>query len=212
MQFSNKDGLKIVQNLILTIQQNKGILSQIDGEIGDGDHGINMSKGFTMAGEQIKDQDLDMSGALFVLSKTLLMRIGGSMGPLYGTLFAEMAKASQGKEFIDKYTAGAMIANALDGIGKLSPAKPGDKTMIDALHPAVQAYTSALENGAELLEALEQMKDAAEKGKESTRDLVSKIGRSSRLGERSRGVLDAGAVSCNLILQSFADTILEIAE
>jgi dihydroxyacetone kinase-like protein len=82
---------------------------------------------------------------------------------------------------------------------------------MDVLIPAVEAYTSELEKGAEMNEALLKMKNAADKGMNSTKDLIAKIGRSSRLGERSRGVLDAGAVSCNLILQSFADTVLEIA-
>lgn len=210
MNFLNQNGIEIVQNLVSTIQSNKEYLSRIDGEIGDGDHGINMNKGFTIAWEEICKQELNMSGALLLLSKTLMTKIGGSMGPLYGTIFKEMAKASQDAVEIDKSIVGNMLENALSGIRRISPAKVGDKTLIDVLTPAAEAYQVAVQNRAEMDAALLRMKEAAEKGKESTRDMVAKIGRSSRLGERSRGVLDAGAVSCNLILQSFADTVLAL--
>ena len=212
MNFSYQSVIKIVQNLVTTIHNNKEYLSHIDGEIGDGDHGINMNKGFTIAGEEISKQQQNMSAALLLLSKTLMTKIGGSMGPLYGTIFKEMGKASQDAELIDKNIVGAMLNNALAGIQRISPAKVGDKTLMDVLMPAVEAYREAIENGSQMDCALLKMKEAAEKGKDSTKDLVAKIGRSSRLGERSRGVLDAGAVSCNLILQTFADTALSMVK
>lgn len=212
MEFTNTEGLKTVEKIIRTIQQNKDYLSRIDGEIGDGDHGINMNKGFTMAKEEIVKRELDMSGAFILLGKTLLMRIGGSMGPLYGTIFQEMGKAAKDVETIDKNTVGAMLAGALAGVRRISPAQPGDKTLMDVLCPAVEAYEAEIQSGSELDAALLKMKAAAEAGKEATKDMVAKLGRSSRLGERSRGVLDAGAASCNLILQSFADSIIELVK
>lgn len=206
--FQNKDGFIIVQQLIKVIQQNKEYLSEIDGAIGDGDHGINMNKGFTLAQKRLDGKKVDMSGAMKELGTILLTEIGGSMGPLYGTFFRKMAKAT--KETIDKESFSEIIHAATDGISNLGNAKVGDKTLMDTLIPAVEAYDKALAQGKDFAEALTDMQDAAEKGKQSTIDMVAKIGRASRLGERSRGVLDAGATSCNLILQSIGDSIKKL--
>lgn len=204
--FQNNEGSKVVLDLIKTIQKNKDYLSEIDGAIGDGDHGINMNKGFTICKNRLTG-DEDLTTALNALGKVLLMEIGGSMGPLYGTFFIEMSKASRGKEKIDKFAFGGIIEAALNGLRTFDKAKVGDKTLMDTLVPAVETYKSALALDKSFADALEAMKEAAEKGKESTRDLVAKIGRASRLGERSRGILDAGATSCYLILASMADSI-----
>jgi len=206
--FQNKDGVIIVQQLIKVIQHNKEYLSAIDGAIGDGDHGINMNKGFTLAQKRLDGKEVDMSGAMKELGTILLTEIGGSMGPLYGTFFRKMAKAAN--ETIDKENFSEIIHAAVDGISEFSIAKVGDKTLMDTLIPAVGAYDQALAQGKDFTEALIDMQEAAEKGKLSTIDMVAKIGRSSRLGERSRGVLDAGATSCNLILQSIADSIKDL--
>lgn len=208
--FKNEKGSVIVSNLIKTIQENKDYLSEVDGAIGDGDHGINMNKGFTICAERLGGTQADLSGALKTLGRVLLMEIGGSMGPLYGTFFIEMSKACAGKEEIDKQLFCEMLKAALAGISSLGNAKVGDKTLMDTLVPAVEAYEARITQGKTFADALADMKAAAEKGKESTRDLVAKVGRASRLGERSRGVLDAGATSCNLILQSMADTVLSL--
>jgi dihydroxyacetone kinase-like protein len=201
-------GVSMVKAIIDTLQNNKDYLSRIDGEIGDGDHGVNLNKGVTFAAEQLAQQETDMSGALAVLGRTLMTRIGGSLGPLYGTFFMEMARASKGVAALDVNTVGKMLHDAAEGMGRISSAKQGDKTMMDTLLPAVAAFETAATNGADLRKALLQMKQAAQTGMESTREMVAKIGRSSRLGERSKGVLDAGAISMNLILQCFADQVL----
>jgi len=205
--FLNRDGKVIVENLIVVIQENKSYLSDIDGLIGDGDHGVNMNKGFTMCGDRLKDMDASFSEALKTLGRVLLMEIGGSMGPLYGTFFNKMARRSKSEELIDKNVFGDMIKDAADGVAELGGAKVGDKTLMDVLIPASEAYSKALEEGKSFSDCLGDMSAAAETGWESTKDLVAKIGRASRLGERSRGVLDAGATSCNLMIQSMADTI-----
>ncbi|MBV8900209.1 MAG: DAK2 domain-containing protein, partial [Verrucomicrobia bacterium] len=129
--------------------------------------------------------------------------IGGSMGPIYGTLFVQMSLKAKGKAETDARVFGEMLQAARSGLEELGGAKVGDKTIMDTLIPAQEAYQAAVEKGASLPEALGRMAEAAEQGKESTRDLVAKIGRSARLGERSRGVLDAGATSGALILQTF---------
>jgi len=208
--FLNSKGGVIVHNLIKTIQDNRDYLSEVDGAIGDGDHGVNMNKGFTMCKAKLGDKEHDLSTALDTLGKVLLMEIGGSMGPLYGTFFIEMSRACKGKEEICKNVFGDMLTAALEGIQAISKAKVGDKSLMDCLVPAIEAYRQALSRGKSFAEALEDLKAAAEKGKESTRDMVAKIGRASRLGERSKGILDAGATSCNLILQSMADTIISM--
>jgi len=151
-----------------------------------------------------------MSEALNTLGRTLIMEIGGSMGPLYGTIFMGLSKAGKDIETIDKYVFGEMLKSALEGLQAFDKAKVGDKTLMDTLAPAIDAYNAAISSEKSFNEALNDLKVAAEKGKESTKDMVAKIGRASRLGERSRGVLDAGATSCNLILQSIADSIIEL--
>jgi phosphoenolpyruvate---glycerone phosphotransferase subunit DhaL len=208
--FKNEDGSIIVKNLIKIIQNNKDYLSEVDGAIGDGDHGVNMNKGFTLCETKLGDSKVSMSEALNVLGKTLIMEIGGSMGPLYGTLFMGLSKAGKDRETIDKHAFGEMLQSASEGLQAFDKAKVGDKTLVDTLVPAIDAFNAAVASEKSFKEALEDMKVAAEKGKESTRDMVAKIGRASRLGERSRGILDAGATSCNLILQSMANSIIEL--
>ena len=201
------DGRPLVLALVETIETNRAYLSEIDGAIGDGDHGINMSKGFAIAKTRLGEQSISVSDGLALIGKTLMTEIGGAMGPIYGTLFIQMSLQAKNKPAIDVEVFGAMLAAARKAVEDLGGAKPGDKTIMDALVPAQEKYQSAIGAGSEFLQALQQMADAAEQGKASTRDLVAKIGRASRLGERSRGTLDAGATSCALILQTFAKVL-----
>jgi dihydroxyacetone kinase-like protein len=205
--FSNEKGAKIVLDLIDTIQQNKAYLSEIDGAIGDGDHGINMNKGFTICGEYLEGKNANLTESLEVLGNVLLTEIGGSMGPIYGSFFLEMSETLGSHTNIDKELFGEMMKSGLEGIRALVPTDVGDKTLLDTLIPAVEAYGRALNAQMTFKEALNAMQEAAEAGKESTRDMVAKVGRASRLGERSRGVLDAGATSCNLIVHSMCNTV-----
>lgn len=209
-KFSIATSTVIVYNLIETIQDNKQYLSEIDGATGDGDHGINMSKGFGLCKEELDKNPVDLRDAMQLLSKILLMRIGGSMGPLYGKFFKAIAVALDGETEVDKVKFGQMIQTALDSITTISQAKVGDKTLMDCLIPAVEAYDKALLSNLSFTHCLTAMKKAAIEGRDSTIDLTAKLGRASRLGERSRGVLDAGATSCCLILCSMADTINEL--
>ncbi len=208
--FTNTSGAAIVDKLILVIQENKQYLSDIDGLIGDGDHGINMNKGFTMCREELDKNPGDMAYGLKVLAKILMMKIGGSMGPLYGKFFKAFAVSLEGKEEIGMDEMGAAIKAAIEAIASISLAKVGDKTMIDTLIPALAAYEKVQQEGKSFAEALEAMKVAAVIGRDSTKDMVAKLGRASRLGERSRGVLDAGATSCCLILETIADGAKQI--
>lgn len=210
---SNKDAIVVIKGLITTIQDNKEYLSEIDGKIGDGDHGINMNKGFTLCGERLDAEDT-LSSGLEKLGNVLLAEIGGSMGPLYGTFFLAMKGAmketSEGKEQIDAKIFGEMLQSAYNEITELGGAKVGDKTLIDTLTPAIESYQQALSDNKSFEEILIAMDHAAEVGYKSTEDMVAKIGRASRLGERSRGVLDAGATSCYLLLHSMKESIVSL--
>lgn len=208
--FTNNAGSAIVDQLILTIQENKQYLSDIDGLIGDGDHGINMNKGFSMCREELDKNPGDLTHGLKTLSKILMMKIGGSMGPLYGKFFKAIGLALEGKEEIGIDEMGEALKAAVDAIASISPAKVGDKTLIDTLIPASSAYQKAQAEGKSFTEALEAMKTAAIEGRDSTKNMVAKLGRASRLGERSRGVLDAGATSCCLILETIANGAKQI--
>jgi phosphoenolpyruvate---glycerone phosphotransferase subunit DhaL len=199
----------LVANLVSVIVANRAYLSEIDGAIGDGDHGINMAKGFSAAGERLGSAPPSLSRSLSVLGETLIEGVGGSMGPLYGSFFGAMGEALEGREFVDGPTFAAMLEAGSRSIEEIGNAKVGDKTLLDALVPARVAFAEALSAGRPFAECLDLMAAAAEKGRDGTRDLVAKVGRASRLGERSRGVLDAGATSCALILASTAKGLKE---
>ncbi|MBI9057346.1 MAG: dihydroxyacetone kinase subunit L [Labilibaculum sp.] len=210
MNFNNLEGAVIVDELIKTIQTNKQYLSDIDGLIGDGDHGVNMNKGFTLCRAALDEKPGDLSDSMKVLAKILMMKIGGSMGPLYGKLFKGFAKELSGKENIEIEDFNKAVSAMLVSVQSISPAKPGDKTLVDTLYPAVEAFKLATNEGKTFDIALDQMVEAAKEGRDSTKDMVAKLGRASRLGERSRGVLDAGATSCCLILETIANTTKQL--
>lgn len=208
MKFVNKANAAIVEELAQEIQDKKEYLSEIDGAIGDGDHGVNMAKGFKLSVDNIHNEGAEsFSEAMNVLGRTLIMDIGGSMGPLYGTFFREMGKAGKNLEEIDKKQFGVMLDAAQAGLKRFDKAQVGDKTLQDTLVPAISAYHKAVEEGKTFDGCLADMEEAARNGWESTKDMVAKIGRASRLGERSRGFYDAGATSCYLILKSLANSI-----
>jgi len=196
---------EIVGALNEVIAENKAFLSEIDGAIGDGDHGINMAKGFKLASEAIETSGGSTQENLKILSNTLMMKIGGSMGPLYGMFFKAISESIGDKSELALNDVVIFLCAAKDAIGKISPAKPGDKTLIDCLAPAVESLQQSEASGMDLAAALQAMKTAAAAGRDSTKEMIAKLGRSSRLGERSRGVLDAGSCSCYLILETFAD-------
>ncbi|MCK3864976.1 dihydroxyacetone kinase subunit DhaL [Pseudomonas sp. B329] len=205
--FSTRDGSAIVADLVSVIVANREYLSEVDGAIGDGDHGINMAKGFAHCGRTIEGRQLSLAQALDELTLSLMEGIGGSMGPLYGSLFIGMADEVRNCEDIDAATFAHLLRGGLTSLQDITEAGVGDKCLMDTLIPAVEAFEQAHASGASFNDALEAMKTAASQGRDSTKDLVAKIGRASRLGERSLGVLDAGAVSCCLILTRLADSV-----
>ncbi len=208
--FKNADGKPVLLKMVKGIQDNKAYLGEVDGLIGDGDHGMNMNKGFSLFEERFKDEEFGFAEGLDELGTILFNEIGGSMGPIYGNILMGMAEAGEDLEEIGVADLAAMLENGLKELQDIVEAQVGDKTLVDTLSPAVDVLKAAGEAGKDYKEALEEMKDAAAKGRDSTKDMVAKFGRSSRLGERSRGVLDAGATSCCIILTAMADGIIEL--
>ncbi len=207
MALSVSEGGFVVADLVDAIVANRDHLSDIDGKIGDGDHGINMAKGFTMCRQALGDPLPGLKESFGILGDTLMAGIGGSMGPLYGTFFGEMAKSLDGVTTLDAVAFGKMLRSGMDGVVDIGGAKPGDKTLLDTLVPAVTAFDDALNAGKPFAACLDDMTEAARQGRDSTIDMVAKVGRASRLGERSRGVLDAGSASCCVILETMAKGI-----
>lgn len=204
-KFKNANGKPVLMAMVQTIQQNKAYLGEVDGLIGDGDHGMNMNKGFTMFADRISDKDISFTDGLSGLGMLLFEEIGGSMGPIYGTVFSAMS--SVGADEMGSEEIAVMLRTGLEELYDIVDARVGDKTLVDTLLPATQAMETAAAGNIPLSQALQSMASAAQSGRDSTKGLVAKYGRSARLGERSRDVLDAGAVSCCLILCAMADGI-----
>lgn len=207
-EFKNCNGKSVLFAMVKSIQDNKAYLGEVDGLIGDGDHGMNMNKGFTLFKNRFENREFTFSEGLYELGTILLSEIGGSMGPIYGTVLMDAASLGEGCETIGVKELWEMLEAGLKGLGEIVEAEVGDKTLVDTLSPAVEALKKAETEGLDLRAALENMKTAAAEGRDSTKDMIAKFGRSSRLGERSRGVLDAGATSCCILLTSMADAMI----
>ncbi len=189
------------------IEEQKAYLTRLDSDIGDADHGINLSRGFKFAMEKLAASPPDdIAGALNSVGMTMVSKVGGASGPLYGTMFIDMGKAAAGKETISTADWAVMLGAGLAGIQRRGKAEPGEKTMVDALLPAIEALERAVSAGAPLDEALADSAEAARQGMEATIPLVARKGRASYLGERSAGHQDPGATSSHLLLQAAADT------
>jgi len=191
-----------------TIEEQKEYLSELDGAIGDGDHGVNMAKCFRGVKKNLQALEVtDVASVMNCVGMEVMNSVGGAMGALYGTLFLKLAVNAVGKKAVDLSEFSAMLTEALNGILTIGKAKVGDKTLVDTLTPAVDAVVKASEEEKCLADALVDFEAAAKAGMESTIDLMAKIGRASRLGERTIGHQDAGATSCFFILQSLARAI-----
>lgn len=207
MTLSNAGGAGITLDVIEAIHENASYLSEVDGETGDGDHGINMNKGFLLAKERI-DEGMSLSESLDELGDTLVMDIGGSMGPIYGTFFSTIAEDLAPVADIDAPDFAKALADVVEALEDLAGAKPGDKTLIDTAAPAADAFQNALDQGSSFKDCLSAMVDGAKQGMESTRQMQAKIGRAARLGARSIGHLDAGATSCCIILSTMGTSMM----
>jgi phosphoenolpyruvate---glycerone phosphotransferase subunit DhaL len=192
------------------ITSNRVELTQLDAAIGDGDHGTNMDRGMRKALERVDGvEDGDIGALLKAVAMALISSVGGAAGPLYGTLFLQMGNATTGRSELDLAGWTAALDAGLQGVVARGKAEVGDKTMVDALAPAVQALRDAEAQGGALAEALEQSAGAARDGVDRSVELVARKGRASYLGPRSAGHQDPGAMSSYLLLRAAADVFAE---
>lgn len=200
--------IKWLQSVAVVLEKNKEYLTELDAAIGDADHGINMNRGFQKVITQLPSvADKDIGSILKTVSMTLISSVGGASGPLYGTLFLKASTAVAGKEELSSEDMVALLQAAVDGVVQRGKANLGDKTMLDALSPAADAFKQAIANGTTTVEALQQAVSAAEQGMKDTIPLVAKKGRASYLGDRSANHPDPGATSTYLILKTLLETV-----
>ncbi len=190
-----------------TIAEHRAELVKLDTAIGDADHGTNMDRGMRAAVEKLDALEGDDIGALLkAVGMAMVSKVGGAAGPLYGTLFLQMATAANGREELDLAGWADALEAGVKGVQARGKAEPEDKTMVDALLPAVAALRAAEADGAGLGDALRRSADAAEEGMKATIPLEARKGRASYLGPRSVGHQDPGATSTHLLLRVAAET------
>lgn len=186
------------------VHRHKDELTRLDSEIGDADHGSNMARGLDAVVAALNPAPASASELFKTVGMTLVSSVGGASGPLYGTLFLRMGPALASDE-VDAETLGAALRAGVDGVIARGKAELGDKTMIDALSPALDAWDAAANEGPAA--AARAAAGAAARGRDATEPLVARKGRASYLGERSAGHLDPGATSATLLLEALRDTL-----
>jgi dihydroxyacetone kinase-like protein len=202
---------RLIDAAASAIGENAAELTALDQAIGDGDHGINMQRGFAAIVESRGEiSGLALPEALQKIGMTLVMKVGGASGPLYGTLFMAMGKAMPGAPAGAADLAAALQAG-VNGVKQRGKSEAGEKTMLDVLVPVSQAFESAAAEGASLDMLLAQVQEAADKGLDATRDMLATKGRASFLGERSIGHLDPGARSSQILVTCVCDTVGALA-
>lgn len=193
---------EIIRAIAARMEAEKDYLTQLDNEIGDGDHGINMTRGFNAVMDKLPEwENGDIGSMLKGIGMQLVSNVGGASGPLYGTAFMKAGNVLKGKTEIEAADFAVALEAAVGGVKLRGKSTEGEKTMLDALCPAHKAFTEAIAAGEELKAALQKAVAAAEKGVEYTKTIAATKGRASYLGERSIGHQDPGATSSLYILQ-----------
>ena len=207
MPITTEDTVNWLRQLAQVLHENRDFLTQLDSPIGDADHGINMDRGFKAVMDKLPSvANMDIGSILKTVGTTLVSTVGGASGPLYGTAFLRAGMAAAGKNELDEADYIAMLEAALEGIKARGKAQPGEKTMLDALSPALEAAKAAQAQGLELPQMMRRASDAAEAGMKATIPMLATKGRASYLGERSIGHQDPGATSSWFILKTLTDT------
>ena len=205
---NSKQILAIVAAIAKRIELEKDFLTQLDNEIGDGDHGINLSRGFKSVQEKLPDfADKDIGAILKAVGMELVSTVGGASGPLYGTAFMKAGNVCKGKSEITDNEFVTAFNAAVGGVQMRGKAVEGEKTMLDALCPAYKALKDGIDNNKTLTEALADAVDAAAKGVEYTKTIIATKGRASYLKERSLGHQDPGATSSLYMLQTALEVL-----
>lgn len=204
-----KDTLrKILFTMQEKMNQHRDYLSDLDREIGDGDHGINMSRGFQEVKKKLEGlEDADLASLLKNTGMTLAFKVGGASGPLYGTAFMKAADQAKGKEELHLEDLPLLLAAAISGIQLRGKAVAGEKTMLDTLIPALEALKEAISQGKSAKESIDSMLEAAKEGAEYTKTIKATKGRASYVGERSIGHMDPGAASSLLLLEAIQEVV-----
>ncbi|HLI09304.1 MAG TPA: dihydroxyacetone kinase subunit DhaL [Ktedonobacteraceae bacterium] len=206
MPITTEDTIRWLQQVAVILHENRDFLTQLDSPIGDADHGINMDRGFQAVVEKLPAlAGMDIGSTLKTVGSTLVSTVGGASGPLYGTAFLRAGIASAGKHELDEADVVSMLEAALEGIKARGKAQPGEKTMVDALTPALAAAKEAEARHLGLSQLLQRVSDAAEAGMKATIPMLATKGRASYLGERSIGHQDPGATSSWLILKTLTE-------
>lgn len=190
-----------------SIIENKDYLTELDREIGDADHGINMARGYTEALGQLPQDEEDIGTVLKKTGMVLISKVGGASGPLYGTAYMKAAKAVVGKSELTLQDGKDIFEAVIGGIKLRGKAERGEKTMLDAIIPAYEAYCAAMDGGKTPAECLDAMCAAAKEGAEFTKTIRATKGRASYLGDRSIGHQDPGATSSLLTMEAIRDYI-----
>jgi phosphoenolpyruvate---glycerone phosphotransferase subunit DhaL len=202
---ATEDTLAVVKEMAAAMEENRKHLTKLDSEIGDGDHGNNMHRGFQAALERLEGMELQTpADVLKAVSTALVGKVGGAAGPLYGTAFLRASTSLSGKEDLSSEDVAEAMEAALGGVKQRGKAEEGDKTMIDALAPAVAAAKEAASSGKGVGEVSREAAEAAGEGSEATVPLTARRGRASYLGERAAGHMDPGARSTYLLLDAAA--------
>jgi phosphoenolpyruvate---glycerone phosphotransferase subunit DhaL len=197
--------LAVIEEMAAAMEEHRRALTRLDSEIGDGDHGNNMHRGFQAALERLEATNPQSpADALKAVSTALISKVGGAAGPLYGTAFLRASSALSGKEDLSPEDVAEAVEAALSGVKQRGKAEEGDKTMIDALAPAAEAAKEAASAGSGAGEVFRAAAEAAGEGAEATVELTAKRGRASYLGERAAGHMDPGARSSYLLLDAAA--------
>jgi dihydroxyacetone kinase-like protein len=191
------------------VTDQRAYLTELDSAIGDADHGANMARGMTAVMEKIgAGAPAGAADELFKsVGMTLVTSVGGASGPLYGTFFLRMGMTAGAVSSFDGAALGTALRAGLEGVVARGKAEAGDKTMFDAMAPALDAYDAAIAGGSTIPDAAAAALAAAEAGRDATLPLVARKGRASYLGERSAGHLDPGATSTALLFQALSETL-----
>ncbi len=200
--------LKIIEEITMVIGTNKQFLTDLDQAIGDGDHGINLDRGFRAIKDKVEAvKDKDCGTILKTVAMGLISTVGGAAGPLYGTAFMKAGQVVANKMEISPEDAVKILDEAIQGVIARGKAAQGDKTMLDALIPAYEALKVAVESGEGLSSAIGKAVEAAENGVAFTKTIAAKKGRANYLGDRSIGHQDPGATSSYLMLKAISDVL-----
>jgi dihydroxyacetone kinase-like protein len=203
----------VIQKISTSIHEKLAYLTELDSILGDGDHGSNLDRGFGEVRKRLAGFSNNDIGTLFeITGSTLLASVGGASGPLYGTIFQKAGRVCKGQTEIGIKEVALLLQNAEKGIVTLGGASVGDKTMLDSLHPAAEAAKEASEKEYDLVRAFELISSRSEEGLEATKNLVSRKGRASYLGERAKGHYDVGAASFCIIVRSILGSLRELDE